>query len=90
MLLPFLEKILLQNYGEEDKQVLAVEGTDKVSPPQIVLFATKEIDIDEANTILLENGVAPISKLTRIVQVDEIPVLGTGKTDYKVLNNMIN
>jgi hypothetical protein len=29
-------------------------------------------------------------KIAEIIKVDEIPVLGTGKTDYKVLKKMIS
>jgi len=87
--LPFIEKILLEKYGEEELQVLAVEGSDKVTPPQIVLFAVRPFDLDEVNSFLIKNGVAPIAKIKQIVQLDEIPVLGTGKTDYKVLRKMI-
>ncbi|MBI9062665.1 MAG: AMP-binding protein [Marinilabiliaceae bacterium] len=87
--LPFIEKILLDKYGEEDRQVLAVEGTDTTTPPRIALFTEKSIDLAEANDYLLKNGVAPIAKLKEVIPVDEIPVLGTGKTDYKVLKKQL-
>ena len=44
--LPFIEKILMEKYGEEEQQVLAVEGSDKVTPAQIVLFAIRPFDLD--------------------------------------------
>lgn len=87
--LPFIEKILLEKYGDQEVQVLAVEGSDKITPPQIVLFTTLPINLDETNNYLLTHGVAPIAKIRRIVELDEIPVLGTGKIDYKVLRKMI-
>jgi long-chain-fatty-acid--[acyl-carrier-protein] ligase len=87
--LPFIEKILAEKYSDQEKQVLAVEGSDKTTPVQIVLFTTLPIELDEVNNYLLKNGVAPIAKIKRIVTMDEIPVLGTGKTDYKVLRKMI-
>ncbi|MDP1623203.1 MAG: AMP-binding protein [Bacteroidales bacterium] len=87
--LPFIEKILLENYGDQEKQVLAVEGSDKTTPAQIVLFTTLHITLDEINNYLLKNGVAPIAKIKRIIELAEIPILGTGKTDYKVLRKMI-
>lgn len=37
----------------------------------------------------LSHGVAPIAKIKRIVEMEAIPVLGTGKTDYKVLRKII-
>jgi len=87
--LPFIEKILLEKYGDQEKQVLAVEGSDKITPAQIVLFTTLHINLDEINMYLLNNGVAPLARIKRIVELAEIPVLGTGKTDYKVLRKII-
>ena len=87
--LPFIEKILLEKYSGEEKQVLAVEGSDKTTPAQIVVFTTLHINLDEINNYLLKNGVAPIAKIRQIIEMDEIPVLGTGKTDYKVLRKML-
>jgi acyl carrier protein len=87
--LPFIEKILLENYSDPEKQVLAVEGSDKTTPAQIVLFTTRTISLDEINNYLSKNGVAPIARIKRIIELDEIPVLGTGKTDYKVLRKML-
>lgn len=87
--LPFIEKILLEKYGEEEQQVLAVEGSDKIAPPQIVLFAIRPFDLDEINSFLIKNGVAPIAKIKRIIHLTEIPLLGTGKTDYKELRKLI-
>ncbi len=87
--LPFIEKILLEKYGEEEEQILAVEGSDKTNPADIVLFTTKEIDLIEANKYLLSNGVAAIAKIKRTEQIDEIPVLGTGKINYKELRALI-
>jgi long-chain-fatty-acid--[acyl-carrier-protein] ligase len=87
--LPFIEKILLEHYGDQEKQVLAVEGTDKTTPPQIVLFTTLSVKPEEVNDYLSQKGVAPIARIKRIIELDEIPVLGTGKTDYKVLRKML-
>ncbi|MCU4174817.1 AMP-binding protein [Carboxylicivirga sp. N1Y90] len=87
--LPFIEKVLLEKYGEEDKQVLAVEGSDKTTPAQIVLFTSKNINLKEANEHLLANGIAAIAKIKTIETIDEIPVLGTGKVNYKVLKALI-
>ncbi len=87
--LPFIENILSNNYGEVDEKVLAVEGSDKVSPPQIVLFCSKPIALTEANETLRKNNAPPIAKISRIELMDEIPLLGTGKVDYKKLREKI-
>jgi len=87
--LPQIERVLNEKYGEEDTNVLAVTGTDETSPAQIVVFTTTDIDKQEAQKHLQSKGIAPIARITDIRHIDEIPVLGTGKTDYKVLKAML-
>jgi len=87
--LPFIENLLLKEYGSEDEKVLAVEGSDKTTPPQIVLFTTKEMSLQEVNDYLRKNNAPPIAKVTRIELVEEIPILGTGKIDYKQLKGKV-
>ncbi len=87
--LPMIENLLLNRYGSEDEKVLAVEGNDKVSPSRIVLFTTKELDIKDVNVYLKECKAPPVAKITSVELVDEIPLLGTGKVDYKVLKKRI-
>ncbi len=87
--LPAIENTLLEKYGSEEQTVLAVEGTDSVQPPQIVLFTVIDLDLNEVNLYLKQSGFSNLIKINRIIQLDEIPLLGTGKTDYKVLKNMI-
>lgn len=87
--LPSIEGALLKKYGSDEEVVLAVEGNDAIEPPQIVLFAKSKIDIAEANAYLKESGFPNLVKLNKLIEVEEIPLLGTGKTDYKVLKNNI-
>jgi long-chain-fatty-acid--[acyl-carrier-protein] ligase len=87
--LPAIEGVLLKKYGSDEEVLLAVEGNDAIDPPQIVLFAKNNIDITEANAYLKENGFPNLVKLNKLIKVEEIPLLGTGKTDYKVLKQQI-
>ncbi len=88
--LPAIENTLLKKYGSVEKVMLAVEGNDTVQPPQTVLFSTFGADLNEVNSFLKESGFSSLVKVNKIIQVEEIPLLGTGKTDYKVLKEMIN
>jgi long-chain-fatty-acid--[acyl-carrier-protein] ligase len=88
--LPAIENTLLQKYGDPEKITLAIEGTDAVEPPQIVLFSTIPIELKEANAYLKENGFSNLVKVHKIINIEEIPVLGTGKTDYRLLKTKIN
>ena len=87
--LPAIENALLEKYGSSEETVLAVEGSDKIEPPQIVLFSKNSLDLIEVNSYLKSHGFSNIIKIHRIVSVEEIPLLGTGKTDYKVLKERI-
>jgi len=87
--LPALEYALLQKYGNPDSEVLAVEGNDQIDPPQIALFTTIPIELSEANTFLRQSGFSSIGKIHQVVIIDEIPLLGSGKIDYKILKSQI-
>ena len=88
--LPAIENVLLQKYGNEEEITLAIEGKDTIEPPQIVLFSKNKINVDDANIFLKESGFSNLVKVHKFIEVEEIPLLGTGKTDYKILKEMIN
>ncbi|NOR86477.1 MAG: AMP-binding protein [Bacteroidales bacterium] len=87
--MPFIEKILEDKYGEEGRNVLAVEGCDKTKTPIVTLFTVNELDLAEVNKYMREHGVAAIAKIRDIQVLDEIPLLGTGKTNYRLLKEMV-
>jgi len=87
--LPAIEQRLLDKYGSSEEVVLAVEGSDSLEQPKIVLFSKIAIDISEANKYLRSTGFSNLIKVHSLVLLDEIPLLGTGKTDYKILKGMI-
>ncbi len=87
--MPFIEKVLEDKYGEEGRNVLAVEGCDKTQSPIVTLFTVNELDLAEVNKYMREHGVATIAKIRDIQVLDEIPLLGTGKTNYRLLKEML-
>jgi acyl-CoA synthetase (AMP-forming)/AMP-acid ligase II/1-acyl-sn-glycerol-3-phosphate acyltransferase/acyl carrier protein len=88
--LPALEEPLTRRYPptEEGPQV-AVEGIETPDGRRIVLFSTQPITLKEANAVLAQAGLRGVMRLDDTRQIDNIPVLGTGKTDYKVLRKLI-
>lgn len=88
--LPALEEPLARSYppGEDGPRV-AVEGIEIDGGRMVVLFTTEEISLRDANAVLWEAGLRGVMRLDDVRRVDTIPVLGTGKTDYKVLRSMI-
>lgn len=87
--LPAIEDVLKPHFTDENDSVsIAVEtaGDSK----DIVLFTTMS-DLDRAhlNQIIRDSGLSPLHNIKKIIKIDEIPLLGSGKTDYKILKNMI-
>ncbi len=76
--------------GEGDEgPALAVEATPDESRPELVLFTTRDIDRQDVNRHIRDSGLSPLHNITRVVRVERIPVLGTGKTDYRALRDML-
>lgn len=88
--LPALEEPIAAKYpvGENGPQV-AVEGIETPTGRKIVLFATAAISLAEANGLLQQAGFQGIMRLDEVRRIDHLPVLGTGKIDYKVLRAQI-
>ena len=88
--LPALEEPFNELYPPtEDGPQVAVEGIETPTGRWIVLFTTQDIPLRRASAILTDAGLRGVMRLDEVVRVDAIPVLGTGKTDYKVLRKMV-
>ncbi|MEZ6075352.1 MAG: hypothetical protein R3C56_06685 [Pirellulaceae bacterium] len=54
------------------------------------MFTTFELSHQEASRILLDAGFRGVMRIDEIRQLGSIPLLGTGKIDYRQLREMIN
>jgi len=89
--LPAIEEVLTNIWPPtDDGPVVAVEACEvEGQRPKIVLFSKEEIKLDDANKLLAEAGFGNIVKISEVRKTDEIPVLGTGKIDYKLLKSLL-
>jgi acyl-CoA synthetase (AMP-forming)/AMP-acid ligase II/1-acyl-sn-glycerol-3-phosphate acyltransferase/acyl carrier protein len=89
--LPAVEEALLARFGREDDEeiVLAVEATPVDTNPELVLFTLRDIPREAANAAIRDAGLSPIHNIRLVKQVEQIPVLGTGKTDYRALKGLL-
>ncbi|MBP5639224.1 MAG: AMP-binding protein, partial [Victivallales bacterium] len=88
--LPAVEEILMKAYREPDGDLpLAVEAGGTEEQPELVLFTILDLNREEANKKILEAGLSPIHSIKRVVKLEEIPLLGSGKTDYQTLKAML-
>jgi long-chain-fatty-acid--[acyl-carrier-protein] ligase len=88
--LPALEEPFAREYPPTDAGPrVAVEGVETPGGRTVVLFTTEDVSLKDANALLQREGFRGVMRLDEVRKVDAIPVLGTGKTDYKVLRGMI-
>jgi long-chain-fatty-acid--[acyl-carrier-protein] ligase len=88
--LPALEEPFVKLYPPtRDGPRVAVEGIETDEGRRIVLFTTEALSVAEANRVLENEGFRGVMRLTEVRRLDKIPVLGTGKTDYKALRALV-
>jgi long-chain-fatty-acid--[acyl-carrier-protein] ligase len=88
--LPALEEPFARLYPPtEDGPRVAVEGVEHDGGRWIVLFTTEQLGVRDANALLLQEGFQGVMRLDEVQRVERIPILGTGKTDYKQLRALI-
>lgn len=87
-----IAKALMQRKqgGDEDAgPFIAVCSDEKEAKSSIILFTTLDLEKNDANEILKNAGFSRLVKISMIKKLEEIPLLGTGKTDYRSLQKMI-
>jgi long-chain-fatty-acid--[acyl-carrier-protein] ligase len=84
--LPAMEEPFTRRYppAEEGPRV-AIEGVETESGRRIVLFATEPVSLAEANALLQQEGFQGVMRLDEVRRLERLPLLGTGKIDYKEL-----
>ncbi|CAK8716567.1 Long-chain-fatty-acid--[acyl-carrier-protein] ligase [Candidatus Electrothrix gigas] len=87
--LPAIEQVLEAHYPTGDGPVLAVAATADEQHPELVLLTTLTTDRQEVNQVIRNAGLSPLHNIRLIRQVEEIPLLGTGKTDYTTITKLI-
>ncbi len=54
---------------------------------KIILFSCFEITVDEVNKALKESGFSNLVKVSAVVRLQDIPIMGTGKVNYRLLES---
>jgi long-chain-fatty-acid--[acyl-carrier-protein] ligase len=89
--LPAIEEALSFRFqGEEETEpILAVEASEEELNPDLVLFSVAGIPRDEANAAIREAGLSALHNIRVVRKIEQIPTLGTGKTDYQALKALL-
>jgi long-chain-fatty-acid--[acyl-carrier-protein] ligase len=84
--LPALEEPFTRRYPPtEQGPRVAVEGVETDAGRRIALWTTEHLSVTEANALLQQEGFRGVMRLDEVRLVEQLPLLGTGKVDYKAL-----
>lgn len=72
--------------SDQPQLAIAVKEGEKA---KIILYITADIDRDEINRELIDFGHGTIVKIAEVRKVPQIPLTGTGKVQYRVLDETL-
>lgn len=89
--LPAIEEALSRRFqgDDETEPLLAVEASLEELNPDLILFSVAGIARDDANAAIRAAGLSSLHNIRVVRQIDQIPTLGTGKTDYRTLKALL-
>jgi acyl-CoA synthetase (AMP-forming)/AMP-acid ligase II/1-acyl-sn-glycerol-3-phosphate acyltransferase len=87
--LPAIEQALEAYYPAGEGPILAVAASGDEQHPELVLLTTLNTDRQEANQAIRAAGLSPLHNIRLVKQVEAIPLLGSGKTDYTAIGRMV-
>ena len=77
-----VEEEILDACNDEDMEIAATCLPDTRKGEKIILISTRSIEKSELTKILSEAKINPLYYPSLVLVVDEIPKLGSGKTDF--------
>jgi|TARA_B100000809_G_C14592567_1_gene334254 long-chain-fatty-acid--[acyl-carrier-protein] ligase len=89
--LPAVEEVLPPHLNDEETEgpSIAIEATPSEESPEIVAFSTVDVERTGANEIIRNSGMSALHNVRQVIRVEEIPILGTGKTNYRALKEQL-
>lgn len=70
----------------QEGPILAVSAKEEVGDKtKVILFSCFPATLDFANNILKESGFSNLVRISTVIQLKEIPLMGTGKVNYRAL-----
>jgi len=85
-----LSDYLKRKLPEDDNPHLAVCAKEvEGDKSTLILFTTDPLERNEVNQALRDAGFSRLVKIAEVRQIDAIPIMGSGKIDYRFLQSMI-
>lgn len=84
------QELLSRGKISPDTPSLAVCSDERIlGKPRLILFVTMPLQEEEANEMLKKQGFSRLVKIFKVISVEEIPLMSTGKTNYRQLQTIL-
>jgi len=89
--LPAIEAVLSRRYAlpEDTVPCLAVLTTPSDVHPELVLWTIRPLERAQVNRTLQRGGLSGLHNIRIVREIAQIPLLGTGKIDYRTLAHLL-
>lgn len=83
-----LRAVLDKGWSTEEGPILAVCAKEREGDKtKLFLFTKFSVTVDEVNIALREGGFSNLIKITAVINLEAIPIMGTGKIHYRELES---
>ena len=88
--LPAIETVLSRKWKNSDwTECVAIESEENDGNVVLTLFTTEKLDLNDVNSYLHQQWVTNLVSIDHIIQLKEIPMLGTWKVDHVQLKSIL-
>jgi acyl-[acyl-carrier-protein]-phospholipid O-acyltransferase/long-chain-fatty-acid--[acyl-carrier-protein] ligase len=84
-----VEEAIRAALQDPELELVAVNIADEKKGEKVVLLISSDITARELKSTLLQTGVNPMMLPTKVINIEEIPKLGSGKTDFATSKKVV-
>lgn len=79
----------IPSYDDAPSIAVLARGAEGDGRPTLTLFTSSQTTAEVANKILRDSGFPHLVAISNVIKLKDLPLLGSGKTDYQALKGMI-
>jgi long-chain-fatty-acid--[acyl-carrier-protein] ligase len=79
----------IPSYDDTPSIAVLAKGTEGDARPTLTLFTSTNTTAESANKILRDSGFPHLVSISNVIKLKDLPLLGSGKTDYQELKRMV-
>ena len=79
----------IPSYDDTPSIAVLAKGTEGDARPTLTLFTSTNTTAESANKILKDSGFPHLVSISNVIKLKDLPLLGSGKTDYQELKRMV-